>query len=580
MTRRLRLGPGLIVTAAFIGPGTVTTATLAGAHYGVTLLWALAFATVATIILQEMSVRLGLVTHAGLAQALRAVGGPRWLGPTLAGLAAVAVVSGVAAYQAGNLTGAGLGLEATGALTRRQWALGSAVGVVLLLWTGRYRVLERTLIGCVAIMGLVFLATAFLVAPSLGSLVRGAVVPTLPPGAGTLTALGLVGTTIVPYNLFLHAAAALEKWPGREDLASARWDRRRRPVGHGHGSPARPLARALGPARLRDWPRGGGPLVGHHGASRRGVRHDGRDGPGAEHALGTGAGRVGRHGGHRHRGHAQRHPTAAADPLRAGRQRPLAPRGRVVSRGCDERPPAARQRCERLGGEPGRDRRGPAVRRAGGARRHGCVPLSSPHAAPRSSAVPLSARLCGDGCLRPARQRAGCGHGGRRGDTVLRPAGRPALPGPVLRVRSGRSRRAPAGVRSRPPATRHGGRRPAGRRPAVRRAVAPAGGAAAHSDRARGSRAPAAGGDMARADAGAAVDHSLGHAAGSRESPATPRLPRAHPAGRRDRYAPGHRRDGQFGARFHADRDRRPAVPAAGGSGWRNPASAWPRSPV
>ncbi len=98
------IGPGLVVTAAFIGPGTVTTATLAGARYGTTLLWALLFATVSTIVLQEMSARLGLTTGNGLGQALRSVGQGRWLGILLAGLAATAVVSGAAAYEAGNLT--------------------------------------------------------------------------------------------------------------------------------------------------------------------------------------------------------------------------------------------------------------------------------------------------------------------------------------------------------------------------------------------------------------------------------------------------------------------------------------------
>ena len=63
MLNRLRkIGPGAFVVAAFIGPGTVTTCTLAGANFGFGLLWAIVFATVATIILQEMAARLGVVT--------------------------------------------------------------------------------------------------------------------------------------------------------------------------------------------------------------------------------------------------------------------------------------------------------------------------------------------------------------------------------------------------------------------------------------------------------------------------------------------------------------------------------------
>ncbi|HEX9693227.1 MAG TPA: Nramp family divalent metal transporter [Gemmatimonadales bacterium] len=217
------VGPGAIVAAAFIGPGTVTTATLAGARHGMTLLWALLFATLATIVLQEMSARLGLTTGAGLGHALRAVRGPRWLGITLAALAAMAIVSGVAAYEAGNLTGASLGLESATGVPLRLWIGIGTVVAGLLLWSGRYRWLERVLAGCVAIMGIVFLATAVMVTPHLGDIFAGFFVPRMPAGA-ELTAMGLVGTTIVPYNLFLHAAAVQERFGGPQDLAVARLD--------------------------------------------------------------------------------------------------------------------------------------------------------------------------------------------------------------------------------------------------------------------------------------------------------------------------------------------------------------------
>ena len=225
MTGRWRgLGPGVIVTAAFIGPGTVTTATLAGAQYGTTLLWCVLFATLATIVLQEMSARLGLATGFGLGRALRETPGPPWLGLALGTLAVSAVVIGAVAYEAGNLTGAGLGLEGVTGLPAKTWALISVLVAAALLWTGRYRLVERVLIGCVAVMGVVFLATGILVAPRIPVLLDGLVVPRLPSGAGALTALGLIGTTIVPYNLFLHAAAVKERWDGADALPAARLD--------------------------------------------------------------------------------------------------------------------------------------------------------------------------------------------------------------------------------------------------------------------------------------------------------------------------------------------------------------------
>ena len=223
MRRWAGVGPGVFIAAAFIGPGTVTTATLAGARFGTTLLWAMLFAAIATVVLQEMSARLGLATGNGLGQALRSVSGPSWLGKTLAALAAVAVIGGAAAYQAGNLTGAGLGLSSATGISLRTWV---AIGAILsgtLLWTGRYKVLEKVLAGCVAVMGAVFLATAMLVVPHLGDVLKGLFVPRLPGGA-ELTALALIGTTIVPYNLFLHAALVREKWSGIEDLPAVRLD--------------------------------------------------------------------------------------------------------------------------------------------------------------------------------------------------------------------------------------------------------------------------------------------------------------------------------------------------------------------
>ena len=223
MKRWAGVGPGIIIAAAFIGPGTVTTATLAGARHGTTLLWALVFATVATIVLQEMSARLGLATGSGLGQALRSVNGPRWLGMTLATLAAVAVVGGAAAYQAGNLTGAGLGLESATGIPLRGWVAIGAVFAGALLWTGRYKLVERVLAACVAVMGIVFLITALLVVPRFGDIVGGMFVPRLPTGS-ELTALALIGTTIVPYNLFLHAAVVRERWSEVSDLPAVRWD--------------------------------------------------------------------------------------------------------------------------------------------------------------------------------------------------------------------------------------------------------------------------------------------------------------------------------------------------------------------
>ncbi|MDJ0642441.1 MAG: Nramp family divalent metal transporter [Erythrobacter sp.] len=226
-SRRLRNGgPGALVTAAFIGPGTVTACTLAGASFGYALLWALLFATIATMVLQEMSARLGVVTQKGLGETLaelfrRSV----WRWPLIV-LVCVALYAGNAAYEAGNLSGAALGIAAIsgdsdGAFQVSILAISSLAAI--LLWSGSYRQIEKVLIALVIFMALAFVATFAIVRPDLPALLSGLVLPRVPDGA-LLTVIALIGTTVVPYNLFLHASAARTKWSGPEDLSAARVD--------------------------------------------------------------------------------------------------------------------------------------------------------------------------------------------------------------------------------------------------------------------------------------------------------------------------------------------------------------------
>ena len=227
MLKRIKnIGPGALIAAAFIGPGTVTACTLAGANYGYTLLWALLFATVATIILQEMSARLGLVTQQGLGETLRIMLNQSvWKWP-LFSLIMVALYLGNAAYEAGNLSGAALGIEALTDERRSLYRISVIVISLLagiLLWRGSYKQIERMLLVLVAIMALAFIATFISVGPDLTALFKGLTTPNIPDGS-LLTVIALIGTTVVPYNLFLHASAVKAKWSSINDLKHARAD--------------------------------------------------------------------------------------------------------------------------------------------------------------------------------------------------------------------------------------------------------------------------------------------------------------------------------------------------------------------
>jgi len=203
-------GPSTLVAAAFIGPGTLTTCTLAGVRSGYQLLWAMAFAVGATIVLQEMSARLGWATQAGLGEAIRRQyrrGLARYL---FFALIIGAILVGNAAYEAGNLSGGLLGLE----LLAGHWRLGPLLlggACFLLLWLGGYRWLERLLIALVLLMSACFLTTVLLLRPDPVALLQG-FLPRTGEGAPLLLVLALIGTTVVPYNLFLHAATVSKKW--------------------------------------------------------------------------------------------------------------------------------------------------------------------------------------------------------------------------------------------------------------------------------------------------------------------------------------------------------------------------------
>ncbi|QEG38745.1 Nramp family divalent metal transporter [Roseimaritima ulvae] len=221
-----RLGPGLLIAAAFIGPGTVTTACIAGGEFGLSLLWVIVIVTLATILLQEMAARLGVLTGQGLGENLRrqfSSPAVRW---AIAALIAIAIGFGNAAYQTGNLIGAALGLEAMLPIGLTTWVLCIAAIASLLLASGSYRMIENGLIGLVALLGLTFLLAA-VVSLWHRPIAWSDTLPNIPSGS-LVTILALLGTTIVPYNLFLHASAAGHRWskhrPRGEGIRLARRD--------------------------------------------------------------------------------------------------------------------------------------------------------------------------------------------------------------------------------------------------------------------------------------------------------------------------------------------------------------------
>ena len=206
--KRLRIGPAMLVTAAFIGPGTVVTASKAGAQYGCELLWTVLFASVGTIVLQSIAARLGILNGEGLGESIRSsLANSSWLMPAIV-LVISAIGVGNAAYQTGNLTGAATGIESIAGGTSAIWVGAIAVVTAVLLLIGRYRVLQSVLIGLVVLLSLCFVSAALMMMPPTAEIASG-LIPKVNAENLTLV-LALIGTTIVPYNLFLHASTAAE----------------------------------------------------------------------------------------------------------------------------------------------------------------------------------------------------------------------------------------------------------------------------------------------------------------------------------------------------------------------------------
>lgn len=224
------IGPGPLITAAFIGPGTVTVCTLAGIRFDYTLLWALVLSIVATVFLQELSGRLGIVTRKDLSQLVRTQQGSKGMRLGIMALILIAIGLGNAAYQSGNISGANLGLGVF--IEFPVWQIGIfsvqsgnlALGIVafLLLWSGSYKRLEQVLVGLVLLMSVAFMGASLVIKPDLKALLWG-FVPTF-SSEKFPTIVALIGTTVVPYNLFLYASLVKKQWSTEKDLPKMKRD--------------------------------------------------------------------------------------------------------------------------------------------------------------------------------------------------------------------------------------------------------------------------------------------------------------------------------------------------------------------
>jgi len=220
--KRSSFGPGFLVAAAFIGPGTVASCSMAGAQFGYALIFALVFATVTTIILQQMTGRLSLGSKHDLGQALREFPQSRLTKGIFAILTLSSITFGCAAYEAGNIIGGSLGLEMVTSVSQKYWVAIISLIAIFILSRGKYKLVEKFLIFLVFLMSVSFLTTLVIIKPNFLLILKG-IIPSFPKNSIYLV-LALVGTTVVPYNLFLHSSAVKEKWKSIAHLKEVKKD--------------------------------------------------------------------------------------------------------------------------------------------------------------------------------------------------------------------------------------------------------------------------------------------------------------------------------------------------------------------
>ena len=195
-------GPAFVISVGYMDPGNWGTDIEGGARFGYTLLWVILMANLMAILMQTLSAKLGIATGKTLPEVCRDYY-PRWLSITLWVTAELAAMATDLAEFLGGAVGFyllfGIPLFPAALLT------GVVISLILLLERYGFRKVELVIIGFVAIIGFVYLTEIWLAKPAWGEIVTGMLTPSLPIGA-TLVAVGIIGATVMPHNLYLHSA--------------------------------------------------------------------------------------------------------------------------------------------------------------------------------------------------------------------------------------------------------------------------------------------------------------------------------------------------------------------------------------
>ncbi|MFO0958037.1 MAG: Nramp family divalent metal transporter [Isosphaeraceae bacterium] len=210
------MGPAYLVSVGYMDPGNWATDLQGGADFGYKLLWVLLMSNLMAVLLQTLSARLGVVTGHDLAQACRA----EYSRPVNVLLWILAEIA-IAATDLAEVLGTIIALKLLFGLPMLWGCLVTALDTFVLLYVQKLgiRKIEGVILGLVATIGLCFLIQIVMARPEPVELARG-FIPTLPQGA-LFVAIGILGATVMPHNLYLHSALVQSRRIGTDDSSKA-----------------------------------------------------------------------------------------------------------------------------------------------------------------------------------------------------------------------------------------------------------------------------------------------------------------------------------------------------------------------
>lgn len=211
-------GPAYLVSVGYMDPGNWATDLAGGSQFGYKLIWVLLMSNLMALLLQSLSARLGIVRGRDLAQANRETY-PKYINYALYGLAEIAI----AATDLAEILGMAIGIQLLTGLPLIWGVLITVLDTFLFLLLQRLgmRKMEAFIIALVAIIGVSFLIEIILAKPDLGEVAKG-FIPHIPNNTALYIAIGIIGATVMPHNLYLHSALVQTRKIKRDDAGIKR----------------------------------------------------------------------------------------------------------------------------------------------------------------------------------------------------------------------------------------------------------------------------------------------------------------------------------------------------------------------